>query len=888
MRRTLLAGIAALLALAVAVYVLVVRPAMLPSSDVPRAERALATPALVALGSVNVKQAVFLEKWFLGSPVPGPDEPAHVPAVADRTLVEHLRAAGVVLRGDLDQVLFALYRTDDATDRRALVLLGRFDPGAIGGYLERELKGVARGEAGRTVYDVVRPDPTTCEPASPWTIALDPAWILAADAATLAGLLPRMTDTPQDADATLAWWQPLAHADVLGFGVVDPGKVGSAVTNPFLKAASQSLATETEGIDHAYLGLGLRPVPPAGQVRLVVDAADETRVAQRLQRFRAAVDDSRARWEDTMPHVAALYRSLTTGNEGKRTTIAFTVDRTLGRNLQDLVQEAVSAFFSGFVSGLGAPAATPAAAPPAERIDPTPAVFRPLVTAGELPAYDPHAMFAEEVETQQGPFGVRVDAIRLSSDPTVGLEISVAAYSGAIPNVVEGDEVLLYVDGVRSESGQELMRVESCGKERNALPAKFTSSGSGLRAEKTVRLVPGADPRAIRRVSGHVELHLPTRTETVSLPTSGPDAIVTRDGATFAVSKVEAGNVSYRIGGASDRVLHFRGLNAGGKALSSSGGAWSDFLFGEGRSGQKDYAGTVDRLEVVFADDVQTLPFPFALTDLSMTGGSGHAFPDSTPGFQPYGYAAMRADRFVANAWKPLPPPAKPEPHLATTSLEPFELSLDRAQAFYAMKLDFTLRSPAMPNFQGGFSVGRLQLTRIELKDGTAIDPPTGAGAPPSLLSTTWDRPLEFGAPRDGGLQTSVSMFVDTKAKPEDLKSLTGVLTVRFPTALDTIRLDDLAVGRTAEAHGSTITVAGRGHKSLTLDVSHEGDAVAYVRLLNADGQAIAFSGPRTTPLPDEGKRLELMPMSPFVRAEVVIASGQDTKSYPFVLAPAP
>jgi hypothetical protein len=75
-----------------------------------------------------------------------------------------------------------------------------------------------------------------------------------------------------------------------------------------------------------------------------------------------------------------------------------------------------------------------------------------------------------------------------------------------------------------------------------------------------------------------------------------------------------------------------------------------------------------------------------------------------------------------------LPPPAKPEPHVSTTSLEPFELSFDRAQAFYALKLDFTVRSPELPNFQRGFSVGRLQLTRIALKDGDRARSPHGCG----------------------------------------------------------------------------------------------------------------------------------------------------------------
>jgi len=41
--------------------------------------------------------------------------------------------------------------------------------------------------------------------------------------------------------------------------------------------------------------------------RLVIDAADSTRVGQRLQAFRKSVDDSKTRWAETMPTIAKLY-----------------------------------------------------------------------------------------------------------------------------------------------------------------------------------------------------------------------------------------------------------------------------------------------------------------------------------------------------------------------------------------------------------------------------------------------------------------------------------------------------------------------------------------------------------------------------------------------------
>jgi hypothetical protein len=268
-----------------------------------------------------------------------------------------------------------------------------------------------------------------------------------------------------------------------------------------------------------------------------------------------------------------------------------------------------------------------------------------------------------------------------------------------------------------------------------------------------------------------------------------------------------------------------------------------------------------------------------------MKGKAGQAFVDTTPALRAYGYQAMRAERYVAGAWKHLPPPAKPEPHQATTMLEPFELSFDRAQAFYALKLDFTLRSPDLPNFQRGLSVGRLQLTRIELKDGTVLEPPAGAATSTATFSPTWDKALEFdAAPRDGVLATSSWFVVDSKAKPEDIKSVAGILTVHFPTALETLALEDLTVGATARRADTAITVTGRGHRSLTLTADRAGDTIAYIRLLNSQGQAIAWSGPRTTALADGGESFDLMPMSPYERAEVVLTTAQDTKAYPFVL----
>ena len=264
--------------------------------------------------------------------------------------------------------------------------------------------------------------------------------------------------------------------------------------------------------------------------------------------------------------------------------------------------------------------------------------FVPTIAPGSLPAYDPQATFAEEVDQIQGPFGLRLGELRLSADPAVGLELVIEGFAKEIPNLGASDErVRLVLDSVKSTGGQELLRRKRAAG--SAIPSRRvqTWGSQRLKATKTVRLIAGADPRALQSASGRVQLRLPTRTEVVSLDHPKPGASVEKYGAMFTVTQVEGGTVSYQIAGARDRVLLFRALNSKGQPLASPSSFSSDFMFGDGVSGQKNYAGVVDRLEVVFAAAEETVELPFTLTDFALTGKgeSGARRPRPDPAVSP-------------------------------------------------------------------------------------------------------------------------------------------------------------------------------------------------------------------------------------------------------------
>jgi len=854
-KKALIGVLATILVVAGGFYAVVVRPLISPAAQTLAAEAALATPDLILLAAVNVRQAVFLERWYLGAPAVATSSARAARPAAERTVLEHLAAARVDKRRDVEHVLYGLYPATERGVRHAVVIVGQFDAPSLERYVARDLRGTPRPDGGRTSYEVRLVDPDRCDNVTTWMITVDPRWILLSDAVAHATLLPRLTQIPATDEAELAWWQPLAHSDVLSVGMWRPRDAPTTVTTPMLQASARAAVAQAADVEHLYLGLGAKTVPPSGRLRLVLDAGDAARLRQKVEDWERALRQSRAQWARVAPSLGALFNSLSVKQSGSRQTIEFTVDRALASNLSAAVNELFAALFSGLRAEGGSSPAP--ASPGAERIDSSPTVFVPVTAAAALAPYDASAMFAEEVDQIQGPFGIRLNAMRLPSEADGGLELEVEAFAAAIPNVTGGgDRARLFVDGVTATGGQALLRVENCGRQRSTIPGPFTASGGQrLRAKKAVRLVPGADPHTLGSLAGRVELRLPTRVETLSVTRPAPGAKLARHGATVTFTKVEGGEVAYQITGATDRVLEVRALNAAGRPLASEMKVSGDFLFGDGMAAQARYSGLVDKVEVTFAAEEQALQWPFRLTDWSMAGKPAGIARDTTPDFRPYTAQALRRDVPRAN---------------------PFELSFDRAQSFFTTRLDFTLRSPALPNFERAFTVGRLQLKRIELKDGTTLTPSAATA-------------VRFGtAAKDGVLTRPLILVMDAKPSPDTIKAVSGVLTMHFPRTIRTLHLDDLTPGQDAEAGGMSVTVTARGRRSLTLQTSTGGERILYVTLTDAEGRPVVSFTPNITESPDGAWRFELAPQGSPAHAEVIFAGDLERKDYPFRLEPNP
>src|SRR5690348_8167279 len=180
MKKLLVVDLVPLSALAAAgavAYVLLIGPIFVLPVGVTVAESALATDDLILLAGLNVKRMTFLERWFFGRPAISVTNGRPLPEAAVRGIVDHLRAAQVDPRGDIDYAFFALYPSDGPMPHRAAVLVGRFDPAVIKAYVERDLRGTPRSVAGIPSYEVSVTDSATCQPGLVWMLTMESSWI---------------------------------------------------------------------------------------------------------------------------------------------------------------------------------------------------------------------------------------------------------------------------------------------------------------------------------------------------------------------------------------------------------------------------------------------------------------------------------------------------------------------------------------------------------------------------------------------------------------------------------------------------------------------------------------------------------------------------------------
>jgi len=826
-------------------------------------EDALATENLLALASVNVAHAVRLEQTFLGEP---DTQAAGQQGLLDGTAFARFQSAGIDPRRDLSNLVLAFYLDDEHKPAIAAAMLGRFDRDPLLSWLKSEYE-VSAEQAGRwPVWRVRKQDIDTCEWSQAWSLYVSSSLILLAEPEHMAPLLGRLTGKAP-AQRELVRWRDFRASQLGSLALFVPDE-SPDTGNPFLQKPLDKAHDTLDVFNEIYFGLGLWPVPVRGRIELML-AGDDAQAANRLAReFQTAVDASRQQWGEQMPTVARLHDALSVEAQDGAMRLSASFDRDWVDALAKIPQEIINLLSAG--SGLRMTNASTANVQ--ERIDEDPARFLPAIDSAALPPYQAEPPFLAEADTVSGPFGISLSAVQLGSGPDDGLQLTVSGAHRGIPNLGDSKKrVQLYIEQVTDAGGNELLGGQSCGKERNNLPAdldnpSFNASAGG---EKTVRLKAGVRHADVRRIAGRVDLLLPVQTETLKLDSISDEISVDRDGLRVSLQRNGEDTLSYKVYGDVRRLLALRGLNAAGQPLSHTSSMSSGFLFGEGRSVSQSFAGKVVAAELVLATrDVQK-SFPFVVNNSRPKPSSRESKHDPAS-VEPYSLAQLAQDFSAA----PLLPEAAGD-ILAESATGPFRLALTRLdKSLFGLRTAITLYAPPVPGLADNLSAVVLEVSSVENAAGDNLVSGTPRREPVKLQQDWRDQSL---------LQGQARVHFDDKLE-DNIARMKGHVHLSLARRVDAVAIEAMAVGTQVSSAGGTVTLNRLDDKGFRLDFGARRPTVVAVNAYNGAGDAIWVPHPE---LKKEDERwLGVFPThGAAARIEVLLAGEVEEERYPFAFS---
>jgi hypothetical protein len=526
-------------------------------------------------------------------------------------------------------------------------------------------------------------------------------------------------------------------------------------------------------------------------------------------------------------------------------------------------------------SGFGGGATTAAATPAPDQVDPSPRVFRAKLPFEKLPAYDPGAPFAGAVDATAGPFGLRVKSLALTEDPAAGIEIEIEAVGTGISNLGDDQEgAFLEITHVVGANGEDLLREESCGLDRNDRPEPLSDLGGVLTASKRVRVEPDVAISDVASLAGHVRLALPVRTESVRVSPIEPGARIERAGAVLEITEAGERSFGYRVSGRSRRLLHLRALDGEKRPLQRRGGSSMGAFFGDGRSGSLEFAGKIAHVDAIFAIEEKVRKFPFELASV-LPGTAGEMVEDAAPSFVAYSHA--RLEREFARALKAVVK-RESEP-VASAHTGPFAVELQDLQSFFGLRSRIVVRTPDIPNVEHSLNALELELQQIRLRDGTV------QRGSPDPVSAPWHTRLAIGSAwGEEGLSGQAWLDTGMKAEVEAVESLDGVVRLRHPTGVRTLALEPAQLGQSADGgDGLHVTLSRVGRDTFTLSGPAGGHRVLGVTAFNSEGKRLAIQSAQVNET-DRGWSAVLQVSGIPHRLNVIVATGIERVDYGFVL----
>ena len=842
-----------------------------------KAEEALATENLIALGHANIAKAVEIEKMFLGA-----EDPGALPSPTGGSFIEKLIASGIKPREQLKQLLLALHLGNNDNGHYSAVLLGNFNRGSLIKFLKREYI-VEESKAGKeSVMIFTKQKIDDCSFSPKRSIHVTKNRILITSPDHMETLLGRF-DSPPSKKIDLTAWRQYRSKHLVSTALFAPqhtDKAADGIVAMILSGLKEKIAPVHSG----FAGASAQLMPPGLKLDLSLNSKDRNWVSTTTSSWQKMIKEQRESAGKQLSSLAKLFDPLTIDSTDEQLKAELVLSGDLKKNISDIVSEVIGSMFS-FSAGSNVTNAT-------EKLDENPTPFVADYPESRLKPFNKELDPNFVPDMTVGPFGVRVDALRINNNEEV--EIVLEAQGREIENLGKSYErASLSVTSAKDNSGNELLKEEKCGRERNSKPAKLNSlmdfrhfkygkweKHRKVDGKKTIRLKKGVTLKKIASLDGAINLNLPVQTESKIIKGPFTNQVVERGNLRLRFNEGSDNQLSYSVSGDESLLIAVRGMNKDKKHLSSASSSSTPRLFGKGKSVTKDYQGQVEYAEIVFAKKIKELKYPFTLGNLYPTQRKGSLWAP----MKIETYSLKRLDREFANTR----PSRKPDenswlglPELSL-NLPPFLIELYKLNigGFRGCSGTLEVVSPVIPSLTDN-------MMALELRISEAV---TEAGESIAADFSNFIRLRRDGFHSNGKFipnekknyiegQVGFSFPYDKKT----IKTLKGNLLLRIPKKTKKIIMEELSLGNTVSGGGFTIGLKEIATGNIKLTLKGERGRIIGFNVFNKNGDVISASPPHFE-LKDEKKTVRLNHNGTPARIEMIVAEQVESREFPFSL----
>ena len=878
-------------------------------------EDSLAGPDLIGLVYLDMDYFLRLEKTFAGE-----QDPLALPtstkndSKANTSFLTFLGQSGLRVSDSVDYIIGGFYAREK-NPGNVQVALGKFPVETLTQYWKNS-KDVKETEInGRTAWLWSPVDTDTCKPSRPEILIAEENRLITGDPETVSWLLKRLDQAKAQQD--LSYWRNYRKGKLFSFAVFLPKNLKDIPENMFIRMMAQSMQDKMVPVTGLYGG-GTVTWKPAGiDLEILFESSDSAWNRERHQEFQDWKKETLKGIEKEFKSLKKVLSYLDSKATDEKLLLKAKINEALVKDIGGVFQEGVDWFASSLSSSMSISMGTDGSG---EKTIPLKEVNQ-YKNIHNLYPFDATANPRENFIAASGPFGIQVTGISLNPEEAGVVDLGLKVVSSTIPKLEinslaeegEGTGAWFKVTHVLSKDGKELLREESCGKDRNSKsvalrkgirhvevshakktptirklikdkPRWSTHMLDVLEGNKTVRLQPGTRLSDIATIKGEVILQLPSDITKERIQAPFKNKVVQANNLRIKMKQSKNGSISFTASGQVGRLLETRALNGSGKYLRGSGSSSSSLFFGEGKDKTHQFRGQPKTVEFVLAKTTSKKTYPFQFKF------QRPAFP-ATQFFNPVSVGTQSRKTFLSQR---VSTPTREVCSKRSIEFQsrPFYICLNESihmqskwkkPGKYAMG-SFLVHTQKTASIINNLSAVQMAVEKVIVKDGNSPDMKT--------LSVKDERFLNINSyyvhPLIGD-----QLRVEAGPVKEENENLTpigfeGFLKIRLPRKLSSFRLDLFSLGSTAQSsNGLKARFVGITEKGVRMEIEGPRETLVHFTPLNLRGKPLSQKDPRIERIDSEGKTVwqaEVMAPPETRYMDIVFALQQDTWNIPFLL----